>query len=284
MLCFWSMYDWTMSEQQILQDETLKSWLKKIISATRFEWFIIGLIFINAVILGLETDKDIHASYGSLLGALDRIILSIFVCELMAKFYVHRWQMFKDPWSVFDVFVVGVALVPATGHLSVLRSLRILRVLRLISAVPSMRRVVTGLLNAIPGMGSVAALLLLILYVSSVMATQLFGTAFPEQFGSLSASIFTLVQIMTMEGWADLSGPVMDKFSYAWLFFLVYMLVTSFAVLNLFIGIIVDAMQSEALAPLQEQEQEIVDDQTQQLMAELQSIREEIRALRYERE
>ncbi len=269
-----------MSELALQEDETIRGWLKTVIGKPLFEWSIIGLIFLNAVILGLETDKGMHAAYGPLFSTIDRLILSVFVCELLAKFYVNRWQMFKDPWSVFDLFVVGVALVPATGHLSVLRSLRILRILRLISAVPSMRRVVTGLLNAIPGMGSVAALLLLILYVSSVMATQLFGGEFPEQFGTLSASIFTLVQIMTMEGWADISGPVMDKFSYAWIFFLVYMLVTSFAVLNLFIGIIVDAMQSEALAPLQAHEEEIVDDQTREIMTELASIKEEIRELR----
>jgi voltage-gated sodium channel len=112
------------------------------------------------------------------------------------------------------------------------------------------------------------------------MATQLFGSEFPKLFGTLSASIFTLVQIMTMEGWADLAGPVMDKFPYAWIFFLVYMLVTSFAVLNLFIGIIVDAMQSEALAPLQAHEEEIVDDQTREIMTELTAIKEEIRELR----
>lgn len=278
------MSEQTQMELDQASDETLKGWLQKVIATPTFEWFIIGLIFLNAVILGLETDKDIHAAYGSLLGAIDRIILSIFVCELLAKFYVHKWRMFKDPWSVFDLFVVGVALIPATGHLSVLRSLRILRILRLISAVPSMRRVVVGLLNAIPGMGSVAALLLLIIYVSSVMATQLFGGEFPKMFGSLTASIFTLVQIMTMEGWADLAGPVMEKFTYAWIFFLIYMLVTSFAVLNLFIGIIVDAMQSEALAPLQAHEEEIVDDQTREIMTELALIKEELKALRGSRE
>lgn len=269
-----------MSEQSIIKNDDLKSWLNSIISRPIFEWSIIVLITINAIILGLETDKGMHAAYGSIFAGIDRLILSVFVCELLAKFYVHGLRLFRDPWSVFDVFVVGVALVPASGHLSVLRSLRILRILRLISAVPSMRRVVTGLLNAIPGMGSIVALLLLILYVSSVMATQLFGAAFPEQFGTLGTSVFTLVQIMTMEGWADLSGPVMDKFSYAWIFFLVYMLVTSFAVLNLFIGIIVDAMQSEALAPLQDHEEEIVEEQTKEIMAELAVIRSELKEIR----
>lgn len=258
----------------------LRDWLKALITNPRFEWGIIGLIIINAIILGLETDKEIYAAHGPLLEGLDRVILGVFVVELMVRAYVHGWRMLKDPWSLFDIFVVGVALIPATGNLSVLRSLRILRLLRLISAVPSMRRVVSGLLAAIPGMGSIVALLLLVLYVASVMATQMFGAAFPDQFGTLGASVFTLVQIMTMEGWADISGPVMEKFQYAWLFFLVYMLVTSFAVLNLFIGIIVDAMQSEALEPMEAREELSMDLHTDQILTELQEIRGELSRLK----
>ncbi len=257
------------------EDISLKAWLGNLIAAPWFEWAIIGLIVLNAIILGLETSPSLHASYGSLLTSLDRMILAIFVVELLIRFYVQGWRMLKDPWSVFDVFVVGVALIPATGNLSVLRSLRILRVLRLISAVPSMRRVVSGLLAAIPGMGSIVALLLLILYVSSVMATQMFGPQFPETFGTLGASLFSLVQIMTMEGWADISGPVMAKFSYAWLFFLIYMLVTSFAVLNLFIGIIVDAMQAEGI----EHQQDTLD-KTDQILEELAALKVEVKKLR----
>lgn len=256
------------------------SWLKVLLNSARFEWAIIGLIVINAIILGLGTDAGLAGRYGSLFDVLDRLILSIFICELLARFYVYGLRAFKDPWFVFDFLVVGVALVPATGNLSVLRSLRILRVLRLISAVPSMKRVVSGLLTAIPGMGSIVTLLLLVLYVAAVMATQLFGTAFPEQFGTLGASVFTLVQIMTMEGWADISGPVMEKFSFAWIFFLIYMLVTSFAVLNLFIGIIVDAMQSEALEPMQAHEDKIINHSTAEIMAELNEIKKELKSLK----
>lgn len=256
------------------EDISLKAWLGNLIAAPWFEWAIIGLIVLNAIILGLETSPSLHASYGSVLGSLDRMILAVFVVELLIRFYVQGWRMLKDPWSVFDVFVVGVALVPATGNLSVLRSLRILRVLRLISAVPSMRRVVSGLLAAIPGMGSIVALLLLILYVSSVMATQMFGPQFPDSFGTLGASVFSLVQIMTMEGWADISGPVMEKFSYAWIFFLIYMLVTSFAVLNLFIGIIVDAMQSEGI---ENQQNALAKDD--QILQELAALKLEIKGL-----
>lgn len=266
--------------QLVREDAEGQSWLKSMITSARFEWAIIGLIVINAIVLGLETDAGIYARYGTLLETLDGLILAVFVAELAARFYVFGWRMLKDPWSIFDILVVGVALVPATGHLAVLRSLRILRILRLVSAVPSMRRVVSGLLTAIPGMASIVTLLLLVLYVASVMATQLFGAKFPETFGTLGASLFTLVQIMTMEGWADISGPVMEAYSYAWLFFLVYMLVTSFAVLNLFIGIIVDAMQSEALKPMQREEELVMDENTDRILAELADLRAEVRRLR----
>ena len=269
-----------MSSTTDVKDVSFKAWLGRLIHHRFFEWIIVALIVVNAIAIGLETDPDIYNSYGPLLGALDRGILSIFVLELLIRFYVLGFRMFKDPWSVFDVIVVGVALVPTTGHLSVLRSLRVLRLLRLISAVPSMRRVVSGLLAAIPGMGSVICLLLLVLYVASVMATEMFGAAFPEQFGTLGASIFTLVQIMTMEGWADLSGPVMEKFSYAWLFFLIYMLVTSFAVLNLFIGIIVDAMQSEALEPMEKREEKVIHAEADDIISEVRALRDDIRDLR----
>lgn len=269
-----------MTDSAVIGQAGFKPWLAKLVTSHRFEVTIIGLIVINAILLGLETDAGLAAQYGDLFQALDRIILSIFVAEIAAKIYVHGWRFWRDPWSIFDFLVVAVALIPLTGHLSVLRSLRVLRVLRLISAVPSMRRVVSGLLHAIPGMGSIVALLLLVLYVACVMATQMYGSAFPELFGTLSRSVFTLVQIMTMEGWADLAGPVMEKFSYAWIFFLIYMLVTSFAVLNLFIGIIVDAMQSEALTPMEEREEQVIDHQTDELISEISKLRGEIRELK----
>lgn len=269
-----------MSDQGAMPDVNLHARFSKIISMPQFEWVIVALITLNAVILGLQTDKEIYSNYGPLLEILDALILFIFVIELLSRFYVHGRAMLKDPWSVFDILVVGVALVPATEYLSVLRSLRVLRVLRLISAVPSMRRVVSGLLTAIPAMASIVTLLLLIIYVAAVMATQLFGDAFPNTFGTLLTSVFSLVQIMTLEGWADLAGPVMDKYSMAWLFFLIYMLVTSFAVLNLFIGIIVDAMQTEALEDMQREEEEAIDEQTALILKEISALRQEVSKIR----
>ena len=207
---------------------------------------ITGIILINAAVLGLETSARTMAEIGSLLHLADRIIVAIFVAEILAKLWVYRGRFFKDPWNIFDFAVVAVSLAPGTAAFSVLRALRILRVLRLISVVPSMRKVVQALLQAIPGMGSIAALLGLLYYVFSVMATKLFSAAFPEWFGTLGASAYSLFQIMTLESWSmGIVRPVMEVYPYAWAFFVPFILVTSFAVLNLFIAIIVNAMQSQ---------------------------------------
>ncbi len=206
---------------------------------------ILALILINAVTLGLETSLDIMARFGHGIHFLDKAILAVFVVEIALRLYVHRWSFFRDPWSVFDFLVVGIALVPATGQFSVLRALRVLRVLRILTIVPSMRRVVGALLGAIPGLASIGLVLLLIYYVFAGIATNLFATAFPEWFGNLGRSFYTLFQIMTLESWSmGISRPVMEQFPYAWGFFIVFILIATFTMLNLFIAIIVNAMQT----------------------------------------
>jgi voltage-gated sodium channel len=211
----------------------------------RLQNFIIALILLNAVLLGLETWPAAMASAGSLIVALDRSILAVFVIELLARLYVYRAAFWRDPWSVFDFLVVAIALVPASGPFAVLRALRVLRVLRLLTMVPSMRRVVGALLAAIPGLGSIALVLLIIYYVFAVIATNLFAATYPDWFGSLGRSLYTLFQIMTLESWSmGIARPVMEKFPYAWIFFVLFILVATFTMLNLFIAIIVNAMQS----------------------------------------
>jgi voltage-gated sodium channel len=251
--------------------------LKSLIESRRFEAVIIALILINAVTLGLETSPAVMAAAGGLLSAIDRIILAVFVFELLARLAVYRLSFFRDPWRIFDLLVVGVALIPATGSLSVLRALRILRVLRLISIVPSLRRVVTGFITALPGMGSIMLLLGLVFYVFAVMATKLYGESFPDRFGDIGASLYTLFQIMTLEGWSDgVVRPVMEVYPSAWLFFIPFIVATSFTVLNLFIGVIVSAMEAEHEA---EESAERNDDQ-QELLREIRALRDEVRALK----
>lgn len=207
---------------------------------------LIVLILVNAVLLGMETSPSLMAGWGAWLVAADRAILAVFVVEIALKLAVHRFNYFRDPWNVFDFTVVAIALIPASGPLAVLRALRVLRVLRLITMVPSMKRVVGGLLSALPGLGSVSAIIGIIFYVSAVIATKLFAGQFPELFGDLGRTAFTLFQVMTLEGWAmEVVRPVMAVYPLAWIFFLLFILASTFTLLNLFIAVIVNAIQQE---------------------------------------
>jgi voltage-gated sodium channel len=224
--------------------------------------FITALILLNAVTLGLETNHAIYDIYGHIFIAIDQVILSIFILELGLKFYAYRLSFFRSGWNIFDFLIVGIALIPANGSFSILRSLRILRVLRLISVVPQMRRVIAAIAYSIPGMVSVLSVLLLIFYVCSVLATKLFGMhvdpQMQEWFGTIGASAYTLVRIMTLESWSmGIVRPTMEIFPWAWMFFVPFIIVTSFAVLNLFIGIIVDAMQTSQEEPREKDKEEI---------------------------
>jgi voltage-gated sodium channel len=183
--------------------------------------FIMGVILFNAVLLGLETSKTAMAAAGGLILTLDRICLAIFVVEIALKLFALGGRFFRSGWNLFDLAVVGVALLPATG----------------------------GLMRALPGMGSVVLLTLILFYVSAVMATKLFGASFPDRFGDLGATALTLFQVMTLEGWADaVVRPVMEVYPYSWIFFIGFILVTTFAVINLLVGLVVNAMQEAAEA------------------------------------
>jgi voltage-gated sodium channel len=210
---------------------------------------IMWVIVFNAVILGMETSPAIMSRMGEALIFLDHVCLGIFVVELVLKLYALGPRFFRSGWNVFDFVIVGISLAPLGQGLSVLRALRILRVLRLISFSPSMRRVVEGFIKAMPGMGSVFLLTILIFYVGSVMATKLFGAEFPDLFGHLGLSALTLFQVMTLENWADgVVRPIMAAHPLSWIFFIVFIIVTTFAVINLLVGLVVNAMQEAAEA------------------------------------
>lgn len=250
----------------------------------RVQQAIIGLILINAVLLGMETWPEAMASAGGLMRAMDAAILGVFVAEILLRLYAHRLAFWRDPWSVFDFAVIAIALVPASGPFAVLRALRVLRVLRLLTMVPSMRRVVGALLGAVPGLISIGLVLLVIYYVFAVIATNLFAADYPEWFGSLGRSFYTLFQIMTLESWSmGIARPVMENFPYAWALFIPFILVATFTMLNLFIAIIVNAMQSfsekehqETVSAVERAREHIESD----LHAEVRAMRGEIRELK----
>lgn len=261
----------------------LQARVMQLVEQNWFGRFILTLILINAVLLGMETSASLMAQYGTVLVSLDKLLLGIFVLELLLRIFAYRGAFFKDAWSLFDFAVVAIALIPASGPLAVLRSLRVLRVLRVLSIVPSMKRVVSALLGSMPGLASIGMVLVLIYYVFAVIATKIFGAAFPEWFGTIGASFYTLFQVMTLESWSmGISRPVMEMFPYAWLFFIPFILVATFTMLNLFIAIIVNTMQTfsdEEHALERALDKQAQDQEQLQMHEELKTIRQELQQL-----
>jgi len=265
-------------------DDSLRARAARFVLSGGFQGWIIGLILLNAVTLGLGTWGSFTLRWGGALEAIDTILLVIFTAELALRIYAFRGRFFRDPWGIFDLLVIGVSWVPASGPLSVLRVLRVLRLMRLISVVPSLRLVVEAMLAALPGMASITLLMLLLFYVSAVMATGLYGDVLPARFETLGDSMMSLFQLMTMEGWIqDIVFPVMEHRPYAWLFFIPFILIATFVVLNLFIGVIVDSIstlkeQRESISKIEERAEERAE--TALSLQELRTLRAEVAALR----
>jgi voltage-gated sodium channel len=264
--------------------------LAALILSDGFQRTVIALILANAVLLGVETSDSAMAAAGGLITLLDQLFLIAFTIELALRIYAFRGRFFRDPWGLFDFVVVAIAWLPASGPLAVLRALRVLRVLRLISVVPSLRRVVEAMLHALPGMGSIVLLMLLMFYVAAVMATKLYGEVLPERFGTLGDSLFTLFQLMTLESWAEATvRPILEHQPLAWMFFVPFILIATFVVLNLFIGVIVDSIQTlrakdeEAAEAQHAAEVAAAHDERSEILRELRALRAEVAALRAER-
>jgi voltage-gated sodium channel len=257
--------------------------LATLVESRVFSITITVVIVINAISLGLETSKTAMAAIGPWLRAIDTVALWVFTLELGLKLAAWRGRFFRSGWNLFDFAIVAIAWLPAAGPLAVLRALRIMRVLRLISVVPQMRAVVGALLRSLPGMGSIVAVLLLVFYVAAVMATGMFGADFPDWFGSVGASMYTLFQVMTLESWSmGIVRPVMQVYPSAWLFFVPFIVATSFTVLNLFIALIVNSMQAlqgETQESLR-QEAVIAHDERESLARQLEALTAEVGALR----
>lgn len=274
----------SIEDMEVIPSASWRTRLGAWVESPRIQRLLIGLIVVNALILGMETSAGLMARWGDLLVAIDHVILAIFVVEIAVRIAAHGGRFFRDPWSVFDFVVVAIALVPAAGPFAVLRALRVLRVLRLLTMVPNMRRVVGGLLAAIPGLGSVFAILMLIFYVAAVIATKLFAERFPDWFGSLGASAYTLFQVMTLESWSmGIARPVMEAYPFAWVFFVLFILIATFTMLNLFIAVIVNAIQGQQHEEIERHEQAVVtrvDADTALLQREIAGLRAELGELK----
>ncbi len=238
--------------------------IKNIVDSPFFSKVIIYLIVLNGITMGLETSKTFMQSYGAFTTLFNQIVITIFTIEIALRIYVHRVSFFKDPWSLFDFFVVAISLVPTSSGFEILRVLRVLRLFRLITAVPQMRKIVSALI-----------------YIFAIMSTQLFGEKFPLWFGTLGESFYTLFQIMTLESWSmGIVRPVMDVYPYAWIFFVPFIFIVTFVMINLVVAIIVDAM---AILN-KEEEQNIIDEiqyQDNNLNKEIKELKNEISELKH---
>jgi len=197
---------------------------------------IIGLIVLNAVTIGLETSDAVTDRFGAPLNIFGIAVLGVFSMEILLKLIAQGPRFFRSGWNILDFSVVAISLVPAAGWLSILRSLRILRVLRLLSTVPRLRQLTESLISFMLG---------LVFYVFAVIGTELFGARFPDWFGDIGESMYTLFQVMTLESWSmGIARPVMEAYPLAWAYFVPFILISAFTILNLFIGVIVNTMQA----------------------------------------
>lgn len=211
--------------------------------ASLIDKFIIALIFINSITLGIETSELLYAKYKTYLIWIDRIILWIFVLELSIKLLIMRSRFFKNGWNIFDMIVISISCIHVDSNIAILRSLRILRLFLLISFMPKLRFIVESLLNALQGIISITILLVLIFYVFGVMATHLFRNIAPENFGYLGISLASLFQVMTLDGWTSIIRPLIQIDPRSYLFFVPFILLTSYVILNIFIAIIINGMR-----------------------------------------
>ena len=215
------------------------------VESPRIRYSILGLIVLNALTLGLSTSERVSDVIGPALTIFDNIVLWVFVAEMAIKIYAFGFRFFKSPWNLFDLTIVSVGLLPTETNLSVLGALRVIRAMRILSVVPQLRSVIRALLEALPGMGAVIILLFIVYYIFAVMATMLYKAEFPQWFGTIGESLYSLFQIMTLESWSmGIVRPVMEVYPWAWMLFVPFIVATSFAVLNLFIGILVNTMQA----------------------------------------
>jgi voltage-gated sodium channel len=245
-----------MSEQdliRLLERGDVAAWriqLARRIESAGVQRVIVAAILVNGVVLGAETAVAQSSPWWPVLEGLDLLCLLLFVGELLAKLLAYRLSFWRNGWNCFDFAVVAVALAPGAGPWAVLRSLRILRVLRLLTVVPQLRRVVAAFLHAIPGLSGVILVMAVFFYTMAVLATNLFSQTFPQWFGGIGASLFSLFQIMTLESWSmGIVRPVMEVHPWAWAFFVPFIIIATFTILNLFIGIIVSTMQELSTLP-----------------------------------
>ena len=224
----------------------LSSRIEKIVESRWFQTVVLALIIFNAIILGAETFDGVVERMGPIISAIDEVIIYAFVVEIILRILAAPGAYIRNGWNIFDFIIVMVSLLAASSGLAALRAFRVLRVLRVITVIPRMRVVVSALLDSIPGIASVGVILALIVYVFAVIAATLYGPLHPTLFGDVFASMYTLFQVMTLEGWPDIARAVSETHPNSWIFFMAFVLIATFTMLNLFVAIVVRVVEEDS--------------------------------------
>ncbi|WP_245411511.1 ion transporter [Alkalicoccus urumqiensis] len=253
-----------------------KQSLNNIVTHTAFTSAVILLILFNAVLVGLETYPSIYEGRESFFQSLDRILLWIFTVEIAMRLLASSSlkSFFSSSWNWFDFCIVAAGHIFMGAHfVTVLRILRVIRVFRAVSVIPSLRRLVDALIMTIPSLGNIMLLMSIIFYIFAVIGTMLFQETSPEYFGTLELSLLTLFQVVTLESWASqVMRPIMEVHSFAWMYFVSFVLVGTFVIFNLFIGVIVSNVdKSEDHPP---------DEEAEALRREVEQTRNDIKELK----
>jgi len=267
--------------------KSIVHFLKGFVESDRFQRGIVTLIVINSVLIGLETFPVVMDNYGLIIDRIDFFILLIFTIEIALKIFIYRTSFFKDPWNLFDLFIISISIVPSAGTFTVLRALRIIRTLRLLKNLPKLRLIIESLLKAIPSIGWIMVLLAIVYYTFAVIGTNLYAEDFPKYFGDLGKTFFSLFQIMTLESWSSgIARPIIESTPGAWIYFISFILIATYTTLNVFIAIVVNTMNEISLKDLQEEEQHIKDfvvEENKEVHKKLDSIMNELEKLKEEK-
>ena len=262
----------------------IRNKLAKFLETDRFQKFIVYLIILNSILIGLETSPRYMEQFGHIIDQVDLIILGIFIIEIALKVYAFRLNFFKSAWNIFDASVILISILPAAGSFAVFRALRILRTLRLLKNIPKLRIIIESLLLAVPSIGWITVLLLIIFYIFAVIGTNIFGPDYPEYFGNLGESFYTLFQIMTLESWSSaIARPITDGAPFSALYFVSFILIATYTTLNIFIAIVVNTMNELHHRDLQEEEEHIknfIKEENSDLINRLDQLKSDIHSIK----
>ena len=253
---------------------------RRLTQSHAFEFGIIAVILLNAVLLGIGTLPAIDRNYGDLMGRVYQVTLAVFIVEALLKMYAARPRLagyFRDGWNVFDFLVIVFALIPATGQFAVIARLaRLLRALRLVSSIKELRLLVGALVRSIPSVGHIVVLMGIIIYVYAIIGYHLFGQHDPENWGSLGLAFLSLFNIITLEGWTALMSTAMGFSGLAWIYFVSFIVIGTFVVANLFIAVIINNLDEAKMERLREFERPVT---REELLREIRATQEALRRL-----